>query len=54
MLFIDTENTGNTVAEIPVFGFDFNTGIPVLGIGIGIPSGEGLTIDNVGLKDDGE
>ena len=35
MLFIDTENTGNTVAEIPVFGFDFNTGIPVLGIGIG-------------------
>ena len=30
-----TKNTGNTAAEIPVFGIDFNTGIPVLGIGIG-------------------
>ena len=30
-----TKITGNTAAEIPVFGIDFNTGIPVLGIGIG-------------------
>ena len=33
--FFYSKNTGNTVAEIPVFGIDFNTGIPVLGIGIG-------------------
>ena len=35
LLYFVVRNTGNTAAEIPVFGIDFNTGIPVLGIGIG-------------------
>ena len=30
--------TGITAAQIPVFGIDLNTGIPVLGIGIAIPT----------------
>ena len=31
-------STGITAAQIPVFGIDLNTGIPVLGIGIAIPN----------------
>ena len=34
-LIYNPQNTGNTAAKIPVFGIDLNTGIPVLGIGIG-------------------
>ena len=29
------QSIGITAAQIPVFGIDLNTGIPVLGIGIG-------------------
>ena len=29
------QNTGNTATQIPVFGIELNTGIPVFGIGIG-------------------
>ena len=32
------QSTGITATQIPVFGIDLNTGIPVLGIGIAIPS----------------
>ena len=32
------QSTGITAAQIPVFGIDLNTGIPVLGIGIAIPN----------------
>ena len=32
------QSTGITTAQIPVFGIDLNTGIPVLAIGIAIPS----------------
>ena len=33
-----SQSIGITAAQIPVFGIDLNTGIPVLGIGIAIPS----------------
>ena len=38
------KNTGNTAAEIPVFGIELNTGIPVLGIGIGSFRAEPITL----------
>ena len=36
------QSTGITAAQIPVFGIDLNTGIPVLGIGIAIPTSYNL------------